>query len=336
MTDFKNINDLIIIIGGGPAGLGAALAFNNNGYKNITVLEGLKDMNFDVDNSYTVGVNVRGKNALAELYADSEHKTNIDSLGLRVDQWKIIVGPGINVANFDSGLVSGTSRAEVTQILYDETQRRNGAIKVLFDHKGSNVDLKTKTLKCVTSSGEEKEFQPKCLVIADGYRSKIRDLLAESDKSLQIKQWPWTLSFRVLTTTSDKKTTLDPYIHYIQNQVYISRFLNGRWSAVLSMKEDSPLFLRSNDPTDANVDELIKYVNKMAPPAAELFSREEMKSYFTRKIFSGAVTKVSKLVIDDWAVLIGDAAHSTIPATGEGMEISLFIIIILLNCCCYF
>jgi hypothetical protein len=51
----------------------------------------------------------------------------------------------------------------------------------------------------------------------------------------------------------------------------------------------------------------------MTPPAADLFPEEEYTKFFSRPIFTGAVTKVSKLVVADWAVLIGDAAHSTIP-----------------------
>ena len=35
------------------------------------------------------------------------------------------------------------------------------------------------------------------------------------------------------------------------------------------------------------------------------------------------MTKVSKLVVDKWAVLIGDAAHSPFPATGEGINSAL-------------
>jgi kynurenine 3-monooxygenase len=189
MSDL-NENDLILISGGGPAGFGAALAFSNNQYKNIIVLESRPDMNFDEENSYPVGINVRGRNAVKNLYANSSAQLNWDSLGLKVDQWKIIVGPGINVANFDSGLVYGTSRAGVTQLVYDETQRRN-SIQVLFGHKTKSIDLKSKSVTCETNTGQTKVYKPACLVVADGYRSRIRDSLAESHKALKVQQWPW-------------------------------------------------------------------------------------------------------------------------------------------------
>lgn len=61
----------------------------------------------------------------------------MSGLGLRVDRWRIFAGPGINLANFDSGLVLGTSRADVIHLLYDETQRRSGQIKVMFGCKAA-------------------------------------------------------------------------------------------------------------------------------------------------------------------------------------------------------
>ena len=322
-------DELILIIGGGPAGLGAALAFDNNGYKNILVLEGRPDMNFDIENSYPVGLNVRGQNAVKSLFG-SHTQPEVSKLGLRVDHWKITVGPGINVANFDSGLVVGTTRAEVTHLLYEESQRR-GTIKVLFGHKAKSVDLPTRTVTCETKNGETKDFQAACLIIGDGYRSKVRDLLAEADKSLKIEQWPWNISFRVLLSDVEPKTDLDPYTHYIHNQIYISKFLNGRWSAGVSIKNDSPKFLSSNEATDKNVDELEKYLKKTAPPAAQLMTRDELKRFFSRSIFTGAVTKVSKLCIDKWALLLGDAAHSAIPATGEGINSALEDCLVLQN-----
>ena len=127
----------------------------------------------------------------------------------------------------------------------------------------------------------------------------------------------------MLISDHNVKTNLDPAIHYIHNRTYLSKFLNGRWAAVLAIQPDSPQFLSSKEASAKNVDELIKYIKKMTPPAVDLFSREEYEKFFARNIFTGAVTKVSKLVVDNWAVLLGDAAHSTIPATGEGINSAL-------------
>ena len=176
------------------------------------------------------------------------------------------------MANFDSGLVTGTSRAGVTQFLYDETQKRNNSIQVLFGYRAKSVDLKEKTLTCETQTGEEKSFKPTCLIVCDGYRSKTRDQLAQIDKTLKVTQWNWNDSFRVLISDNNRQTQLNPYIHYIQNRIYISKFLNGRWSAVLALNDKTPKVLTSNELTEENVNILKNYVKKMAPPAFSLFT----------------------------------------------------------------
>lgn len=139
-------------------------------------------------------------------------------------------------------------------------------------------------------------------------------------------------SFRVLASSNDVTTTLDPAIHYIENRIYISKFLNGKWTAVLSIQENSPQFLRSDNASDENINDLMKYVKKYSHQAANLFSRDEFAKYFSRSIFSGAVVKVNKLVIDSWSVLLGDAAHSVIPATGEGINSALEDCYVLQSC----
>ena len=323
----QTIQNHVLIVGGGPAGLGAALAFHNNNYRNITVLEGRSDFNFDLENSYPIGLNLRGKNAISNLIGKN---LSLDSFGLQVDQWKVIVGPGINVASFDSGLTHGTSRAAVTLLLYDEVKKRK-EIKVLFGHKAKSVEMSEKTLTCETDTGELATFTSDCLIICDGFRSKVRDQLAQQDKSLKIVQWPWNISFRVLISDPNPKTDLDEKIHYIINSNYVSKFKDGRWSCVMGIRNDSPSFLSSTDPSDENVELLKKYLQKRTPQALNLFSDDEYRKYFSRTIFQGAVTKVSKLLVDNWALLLGDAAHSTIPATGEGINSALEDCLILNN-----
>jgi kynurenine 3-monooxygenase len=313
-------NGLILIVGGGPAGFGAALAFHNNKYTNIVVLEGRADLNFDVQESYPIGLNVRGQTSINKLVGDEINYNDTSRFGLIVNSWKVIVGPGINVATIDSGLSFGSSRAGVTQLLYSEVEKRGSHIKVLFDHKAIDVDVKRHTLTCQTSTGEKKEFQPVCLVIADGYRSRVRDRLAEQDNSLHVQQWPWPYGFRALFSEIDPPTELDAYTHYVYNSIYLAKFLNGKWGVVLSLRDNAPEFLFSEESNEENVRKLKKFLKDYCPPALDLVNDEECARYFKRKIFKGAVTKVNKLVIDDWAVLLGDAAHSAIPATGEGIN----------------
>ena len=164
-------------------------------------------------------------------------------------------------------------------LLYEKVQQL-ASIRILLGHKAKSVDLGQKTLTCEnTVNGEEKMFQPVCLVLADGYKSKARDLLAQQlpDKSLRIQQWPWNVSFRVLVSEPDVKTDLDPGIHYIYNEVYVAKFRDGRWTAVIGIRDNAPTFLSSYDAGSANVEALKNYLKKICPPALQLISDDEFK-----------------------------------------------------------
>jgi kynurenine 3-monooxygenase len=96
--------------------------------------------------------------------------------------------------------------------------------------------------------------------------------------------------------------------------------------------ENTPKSISSDEDSDENAAELEKYVHKLAPSAAALITRDGYKRFFSRRIFSGAVTKVSKIGAAYWAALIGDAAHSPIPATGEGINSALEDCSVLQDC----
>jgi hypothetical protein len=77
-------------------------------------------------------------------------------------------------------------------------------------------------------------------------------------------------------------------------------------------------FLLSNDPSDENVFKLKAYLNERAPRMLAILDDDDYRKFFTRSTFTGAVTKCNRYNADEFLVLLGDAAHSVIPPTGEG------------------
>jgi hypothetical protein len=77
-------------------------------------------------------------------------------------------------------------------------------------------------------------------------------------------------------------------------------------------------FLLSNDPSDENVFKLKAYLNERAPRMLAILDDDDYRKFFTRSTFTGAVTKCNRYNVDEFLVLLGDAAHSVIPPTGEG------------------
>ena len=66
---------------------------------------------------------------------------------------------------------------------------------------------------------------------------------------------------------------------------------------------------------------------------ASLFEdEEELAEYYTRRTYRGAVVKVNRLNEGEFVCLLGDAAHSVLPPTGEGINSGLEDCMILWEC----
>jgi kynurenine 3-monooxygenase len=65
----------IAVIGGGPVGFAAAIALAKQGYE-VAVYEGRDEIPMNNDNSYPIGVNQRGQDALRRLNPDLVDKLN--------------------------------------------------------------------------------------------------------------------------------------------------------------------------------------------------------------------------------------------------------------------
>lgn len=320
--------------------MAAALAFHNSGFSDIHVYESRSESAVcyqPPDQSYPIGVNTRGLQSLRELISGRNgNPLDTSRLGSLVSSWKILVTKREwQVAKFESGAVHGTTRSTVVQILLEEIKTREPHITIHYEHSAHDVDAASKIVTLRQTAGgsevENKSLQVQCdyLVVADGHRSSSRDALAKQS-DLVVQQWPWNMTFRVLLSdqppssdSSSKK--LDPDVHYIANRIYLATIPDGRWVAVTSCRSsvENEQFLLSTDASDENVRRLQEHISNNAPMARHLFSNKEYKDFFNRVTFTGAVTRISKVFIDGWALIIGDAAHSAIPASGEGVNSSL-------------
>lgn len=316
--------------------MAAALAFQNSGFSDIHIYESRPESAVvyqPPEESYPIGVNTRGLQSLQELISGGNGSTlDTSRLGSLVSSWKILVTKREwQVANFESGAVHGTTRSTVVQILLEEIKKREPHITVHYEHSVQDVNASSKTVSLCQK--EDKSVQVHCdfLVVADGHRSRSRDALAKQSEDLVVHQWPWNITFRVLLsdhspssdTTSGKN--LDTNVHYIANRIYLATIPDGRWVAVTSCRSSvkDEQFLLSEEASDENVRRLKDHIKNNAPIAQHLFSDKEYRDFFGRVTFTGAVTRISKVLVNGWALILGDAAHSAIPASGEGVNSSL-------------
>lgn len=320
--------DRIVIVGAGPAGLGASLAFHAAGFSNIHIYESRDCLESSAEDSYPIGLNRRGQRCLGELCPTTLSPTEISKFGLVINSWKVLVGPGISVANYKSGKVLGTTRTAVTKSLLAEIEAR-GAATIHFGYKATALDPLTREVTFLKDGETQVVVSCKYLAIADGFRSSLRDCYAAANPSkLQCKLFPWNQTFRVLfSDPNPQDCPLDPSVHYIMNETYVSKIQDGRWTIGICVRDEDVAkngFLLSNDCSAENVGRLREYLNKKAPEASKLISDDECQRFFSRRTFTGSIAWVSSLAVgEEWAFLMGDAAHAVYPATGEGINASL-------------
>lgn len=120
---------------------------------------------------------------------------------------------------------------------------------------------------------------------------------------------------------------LDPNWHHIftGKGIYTATLPDGVWCvAVTAIKGDpAEALLLSTEPTEDHINALHRHLRQYAPLVLPLLTRDAYVDFFGRAPFGGAVVRCPRVSHDEWLVLLGDAAHSVIPPTGEGVNSGL-------------
>lgn len=321
-----------IIIGAGPVGLAVALQLNQLKF-NVTVYEGRDEIPNDPEQSYPIGINPRAVHTFKNI--DESLADKAISTGVIIDAWQIYAGKTM-VADLKSGSVYGTTRGGVNTMLYDKAIERG--IKIIFGHRIASVDMAAKTLtftKGSTPTPVVVDASKSRVIAGDGVNSIIRKSMEGVD-GFQSKSYPWTREFRVLFSSlchdeCGDNNSLDKGIHYIYNGCYTAAIKRDdgtiRWTCVLGTDGlTAPKYkaaLTSNNGSPKNIALLREFLEKNVTSMASSFTEKDLKAYFTKRSFRGAVVEVNKLNHGEWLLLMGDAAHSVLPATGEGINSGL-------------
>lgn len=232
------------------------------------------------------------------------------------------------MGRLESGTLVATTRASITRLLVERAQTQPG-ISLHTGHQLERIDLDSRQLHFATDDGPLSIDASDSLVIAcDGVWSRARQSLVEQLDDFAPVVDDWGVKFRVLFSEPGARTQgLDPAWHHIftSRGIYTATLPNGVWCVAVTAHEGDPDedLLLSKDPCDANVAALRDHLARHAPLTVGLLTRDDLRDFFAREPFGGAVVRCPHVQVDEWLVLLGDAAHSVIPPTGEGVNSGL-------------
>lgn len=334
------------IVGGGPVGYATALLFAKDGIRS-TIYESRAQVVNVPEESYPIGVNARGLHTLGLI--DPSLAAACRDTGRIINAWEIYGGGGSKVADLPSGVVFGTSRAKVNLMLAEAALRPefSSLVTVVNNYRLRSLRLASRELVFEErlSGGGKREVVVAVgpsgrVVAADGCNSAVRCAVEQQDDGFACTVTPWKNEFRVIFAPPGASTPqLDETVHYIFAGFYaatVDKDGQQTWTCVMGARDGAPLaerqLLLSDDPSDANVAALRRLLEARAPQMAPLFGDDELRRYFGRRTFRGAVVQCSRAHCGEWLVLLGDAAHSVLPPTGEGINSGLEDAAILAEC----
>ena len=310
----------VTIAGAGLVGSLEAIYLSKKGF-DVEVFERRPDMRkveLAAGRSINLALSVRGWNALKKVGIDAEVSKMAIPMYKRV--MHSVDGTLTDQAYGQDGeAIYSVSRGGLNQLLMTLAGEQEN-VNLHFDYRCVDVDLKTAEAVFEHKSGERKTVDANMIIGADGAYSVIRSKMVRQDR-FQYSQHYIEHGYKELTIPANEDGS-----HKLEvNALHI--WPRGNYMLIALPNMDGSFtctlfFPFEGEHSFENLkteEQVYNFFKDVFPDTLDLIPNL-VEEYFNNPTSSLAIMRCDPWVVDDKVLLIGDAAHATVPFYGQGMN----------------